>query len=53
MENKSNRNGWIIGGVIAFVAACATACFFIYHTMQERQRRERWRHYDDKYIDQK
>lgn len=54
MEEKNTRrnSGWIVGGIIAFVTVCATAAFFLYHAIQERKRNERWRHYDDKYLDE-
>ena len=53
MEEKSSKKyGWIIGGVIAFLTLCATAAFFVYHSVQEQKRNERWRHYDDKYLDE-
>ena len=52
MKDKNNsKTGWVVGGICALLLACATAAFFIYHSVQERQRMERWRHYDDKYLD--
>ncbi len=53
MEEKNGRKyGWIVGGIVAFLALCATAAFFVYHSVQEQKRNERWRHYDDKYLDE-
>ena len=52
MKEKSSKTGWIVGGICAFLLACAAAAFFIYHSVQERQRMERWHHYDDKYLDE-
>lgn len=51
MKENKNKAGWIIGGIFAFLSACAAVAFFLYHSEQERKRMERWRHYDDKYLD--
>lgn len=51
-EKNSKKYGWVIGGIIAFLTVSATVAFFVYHSIQERRRNERWRHYDDKYLDE-
>ena len=51
MENKKSNAGWIVGGICALITICAAVAFLFYHTEQERRRMERWRHYDDKYLD--
>ena len=51
MKEKNKKTGLIIGAIIGLITICAAISFFIYHNVQERARMERWRHYDDKYLE--
>ena len=51
MNNSKNNAGWIVGGICLLLSVLAAIGFLFYHNEQDRRRMERWRHYDDKYLD--